>query len=67
MMFFFQAEDGIRDRLVTGVHTCALPIYRRDPHLPEPVLDVPGNELGTVVATDVVRHAPVVSRNWNRW
>src|SRR5699024_11689188 len=25
--FFFQAEDGIRDRNVTGVQTCALPIY----------------------------------------
>src|SRR5438105_11177408 len=25
--FFFQAEDGIRDPLVTGVQTCALPIY----------------------------------------
>ena len=25
-VFFFQAEDGIRDRLVTGVQTCALPI-----------------------------------------
>src|SRR5260363_455519 len=24
---FFQAEDGIRDDLVTGVQTCALPIY----------------------------------------
>src|SRR5207249_6742106 len=24
---FFQAEDGIRDRNVTGVQTCALPIY----------------------------------------
>src|SRR2546430_13723546 len=24
--FFFQAEDGIRDLTVTGVHTCALPI-----------------------------------------
>ena len=24
--FFFQAEDGIRDRDVTGVQTCALPI-----------------------------------------
>src|SRR5205823_9719919 len=23
----FQAEDGIRDKLVTGVQTCALPIY----------------------------------------
>src|SRR5205823_9646466 len=26
--FFFQAEDGIRDKLVTGVQTCALPISR---------------------------------------
>src|SRR5699024_457484 len=26
--FFFQAEDGIRDRNVTGVQTCALPIWR---------------------------------------
>src|SRR5258708_27477810 len=25
-LFFFQAEDGIRDDLVTGVQTCALPI-----------------------------------------
>src|SRR2546430_3127855 len=30
--FFFQAEDGIRDWPVTGVQTCALPIY----HQPEP-------------------------------
>src|SRR5437868_7584640 len=28
-VFFFQAEDGIRDRNVTGVQTCALPIYHR--------------------------------------
>src|SRR5207248_6148372 len=28
--FFFQAEDGIRDRTVTGVQTCALPIFTRD-------------------------------------
>src|SRR5205823_8758533 len=30
-IFFFQAEDGIRDKLVTGVQTCALPISRRSP------------------------------------
>src|SRR5207249_7885189 len=29
LFFFFQAEDGIRDRNVTGVQTCALPISRR--------------------------------------
>src|SRR2546421_585426 len=27
--FFFQAEDGIRDLIVTGVQTCALPIFPR--------------------------------------
>src|SRR5690625_7866262 len=27
VVFFFQAEDGIRDGHVTGVQTCALPIY----------------------------------------
>src|SRR2546429_8921804 len=27
-LFFFQAEDGIRDVAVTGVQTCALPISR---------------------------------------
>src|SRR2546425_9904325 len=30
--FFFQAEDGIRDKLVTGVQTCALPISERRTH-----------------------------------
>src|SRR5699024_10790990 len=29
LYFFFQAEDGIRDRNVTGVQTCALPISLR--------------------------------------
>src|SRR5690349_22186646 len=28
LFFFFQAEDGIRDLYVTGVQTCALPIWR---------------------------------------
>src|SRR5256885_3092219 len=27
VLFFFQAEDGIRDYKVTGVQTCALPIF----------------------------------------
>src|SRR2546430_4505893 len=30
--FFFQAEDGIRDLTVTGVQTCALPIWMRRRH-----------------------------------
>src|SRR5437016_13836686 len=36
LFFFFQAEDGIRDWSVTGVQTCALPIYS--------LLLVPGNK-----------------------
>src|SRR5207245_6178122 len=35
--FFFQAEDGIRDATVTGVQTCALPIFVPvGGHAPEP-------------------------------
>ena len=30
LFFFFQAEDGIRDCLVTGVQTCALPILLKE-------------------------------------
>src|SRR5687768_17661014 len=30
VVFFFQAEDGIRDVAVTGVQTCALPISEAD-------------------------------------
>ena len=32
-VFFFQAEDGIRDIGVTGVQTCALPIYTDSPFI----------------------------------
>src|SRR5690606_39931378 len=32
--FFFQAEDGIRDFHVTGVQTCALPIFPDNPDVP---------------------------------
>src|SRR5690349_24810170 len=35
-LFFFQAEDGIRDLYVTGVQTCALPISRMSSLWPLP-------------------------------
>src|SRR5437762_3638690 len=48
--FFFQAEDGIRDTSVTGVQTCALPIWVRaetaghaEVVLVEPPVDVHAN------------------------
>src|SRR2546425_6026267 len=46
--FFFQAEDGIRDKLVTGVQTCALPIWgglARATGLEEGALDTALDEL----------------------
>src|SRR5437763_5184299 len=48
--FFFQAEDGIRDTSVTGVQTCALPIFtgRRHDLIAIPVIDPREEELPDV-------------------
>src|SRR2546430_9935855 len=46
LFFFFQAEDGIRDLTVTGVQTCALPIFR--------LVQVPTNALRVIVVSAVV-------------
>src|SRR5438093_3012696 len=61
LVFFFQAEDGIRDWSVTGVQTCALPISK-DKTLQVPwyrapvgVIDgdaVPGDLQGLVLRVD---------------
>src|SRR5476649_1858107 len=40
--FFFQAEDGIRDHCVTGVQTCALPIF--DDGKTTPFAEVPAED-----------------------
>src|SRR5205807_4361545 len=50
--FFFQAEDGIRDYKVTGVQTCALPIFIT--RATYPVLGFPQypGEVGTSEADD---------------
>src|SRR5690606_13160289 len=42
--FFFQAEDGIRDFHVTGVQTCALPIFEMDPKTKNAVIDLMENQ-----------------------
>src|SRR5256886_2880460 len=49
LLFFLQAEDGIRDLTVTGVQTCALPICmeieaRDAPARPPPRVAVPPDE-----------------------
>src|SRR5206468_8916544 len=51
--FFFQAEDGIRDLIVTGVQTCALPISRRGPFAIADKIRA-GKDEATVVARDDV-------------
>src|SRR5437868_9172326 len=63
LTFFFQAEDGIRDRNVTGVQTCALPIYetplpqlRRDPGLSGSGVSLPSHLQGTRTRAAVRRH-----------
>src|SRR2546430_8892411 len=45
-LFFFQAEDGIRDLTVTGVQTCALPIFVESAALPEAACTVWSNLVG---------------------
>src|SRR6266508_5071235 len=49
--FFFQAEDGIRDGHVTGVQTCALPIWRPRPRA-----------LATMKLATPVRHGRSLAR-----
>src|SRR5437868_13859663 len=44
--FFFQAEDGIRDRNVTGVQTCALPISGPAAHVAADVFHAGGDVRG---------------------
>src|SRR5437867_6148600 len=46
--FFFQAEDGIRDRTVTGVQTCALPISRSLPLTSRPSMSLAWPRLHSV-------------------
>src|SRR5690606_40645003 len=46
--FFFQAEDGIRDFHVTGVQTCALPIYDENFGSTFDVVDIPADMLDEV-------------------
>src|SRR2546430_5489705 len=50
IFFFFQAEDGIRDLTVTGVQTCALPIFR------------PARHNLRLVREEGIRDPPIISR-----
>src|SRR2546430_13645591 len=80
--FFFQAEDGIRDLTVTGVQTCALPIFTSaavpdgvDPAtVPKPLAPDVASHVAAVVlfgmpnvrAMDFLGQPPVVIRSEER-
>src|SRR5256885_13161425 len=53
-MFFFQAEDGIRYYKVTGVQTCALPIYQEVPASVDGVSAEQMQERGDYALVDAV-------------
>src|SRR5699024_7711617 len=53
---FFQAEDGIRDRNVTGVQTCALPIFADPDTLEQTPTPSAEEQLLSVRAPDVQEH-----------
>src|SRR5687767_15193627 len=59
--FFFQAEDGIRDKLVTGVQTCALPIFSRYDNDAQPSPPLAGCASRPAIATSPPA-APAVRR-----
>src|SRR5690606_41148151 len=62
--FFFQAEDGIRDFHVTGVQTCALPIYAHRVWYVDPIDGtkdfIRGHEGFAVMIGLAVDHRPVL-------
>src|SRR5699024_11317533 len=60
-VFFFQAEDGIRDRNVTGVQTCALPIcFPRGvvDYAGDPMFDLDGMEGNNKPSLETVLYGP---------
>ena len=61
-IFFFQAEDGIRDRDVTGVQTCALPIYQQDGDL-ERAQELMAKHNTLADSLDRARHYAAIARD----
>src|SRR5207248_4696834 len=60
--FFFQAEDGIRDRTVTGVQTCALPIYEAAGIAGAGFTDQPAKARTILRGDNLARYARVMNR-----
>src|SRR2546421_3975712 len=68
--FFFQAEDGIRDLIVTGVQTCALPIFLLERIRNGDVCPLHETTRGNIkrryVHDDIGLDLPVIARPLNR-
>src|SRR3989454_7546109 len=68
LLFFFQAEDGIRDYKVTGVQTCALPIFADAVHVVPLARELAHDELAQVALVvgdqdaDLATHAGSTTR-----
>ena len=66
--FFFQAEDGIRARDVTGVQTCALPIYQSTAdQFFDPAQFEAYRELGNAIGEDMIKGARLRSLLGRAW
>src|SRR5712672_3712315 len=72
IIFFFQAEDGIRDKLVTGVQTCALPISVpsqvdfRSFKVGENLAVTPGDVVMQHEMFELIQYAPQTEQVWHR-
>src|SRR5688572_31800198 len=75
-IFFFQAEDGIRDLTVTGVQTCALPISQHTGDFdPRVAVDAQGNTFVAATSTTpdggsdtditLVKYSPAGEQLWS--
>src|SRR5699024_3477755 len=63
--FFFQAEDGIRDRNVTGVQTCALPISIFPTAVPIDEMKVIASELAIVIRVGIFKTTIIIGTSIN--
>src|SRR5436189_5314144 len=66
LIFFFQAEDGIRDTSVTGVQTCALPIFARPERLRQEHDDAQRRALAAAARAEQRQHLAALDRSEER-